>query len=130
MIDKIDNGISLTLSEENMMKCILEQKPDCLVYDSRAYKGGENYIFLEKGFKKLAVRQLRLRLGNRSAKNSQTIVCADTSDYMPLVKNYGCCLEPIARVGVKREFLESEQYKYYMKNYDISADKLRSAFRD
>ncbi|SFU75126.1 hypothetical protein [Butyrivibrio sp. M55] len=130
LIDKIDNGIALTLSEENMMKRILEQKPDCLVYDSRAYKGGENYIFLERGFKKLAVRQLRLRLGNRKAKNSQTIVCADTSDYMPFVANYGCCLEPIARVGLKREFLESEQYKYYMKNHDISADKLRSAFRD
>lgn len=51
LIDKIDDGNALTISEENMMKRILEQNPDCLVYDSRAYKGGENYIFLEKASK-------------------------------------------------------------------------------
>ena len=55
-------------------------------------------------------------------------ICADTSDYMPYIENYGYCFEPIARVGLRKEFLESEQYKYYLENYDISADKLRSAF--
>lgn len=77
----------------------------------------------------MALRQIRLRLGNRSAKNTQTIVCADTSDYMPFVENYGYSFEPVARVKLRKDFLESEQYKYYMKNHDISADKLRSAFK-
>lgn len=120
LIDKIGAGKSITLNEEKMMRDILELEPDCLVYDSRAHKGGENFIFLEKGFKKLSIRELRLRLGNRSAKNTQTIVCADTSDYAPIVKNYGFCFDPIAKVRLQEEFLESEQYKKFMRNYDNS----------
>ncbi|MBQ3795988.1 MAG: hypothetical protein II842_06845 [Butyrivibrio sp.] len=128
LIDKIDNGERITKDEEKMMEDILQQKPDCLVYDSRAYPGGENYIFLEKGFKKLAIRQMRLRLGNRNAKNAQTIVCADTSDYMPFIENYGCCFLPIARIGYKDEYLKTDEYLNYKNNHDKSLKKLRNAY--
>lgn len=49
---------------------------------------------------------------------------------MPVIENYGYCFEPIARTRLKREFLESEQCKYYLKNHDTSVDRLRSAVRD
>lgn len=128
LIDKIDEGKNITEAEERLMTDILRQSPDCLVYDSRAYADGENYIFLEKGFKKLAIRQLRLRIGNRRVKNCQTIVCADTSDYIPWIKNYGCYFEPIARIGYDIEYQNTSEYKYYKSNYEKSRDRLLSAY--
>ncbi len=124
LIDKIDRGDSITRAEEKLMTEILQQNPDCLVYDSRACSEGENYIFLEKGFKKLAIRELRLRLGNRSAKNSQSIICANTSDYLPIIENYGCCFLPVAKVGRIDEYLKNDVYKFYKKNYDENANRL------
>ena len=51
------------------MASLLAQAPDCLVFDSHAKKGGENFIFFEKGFQKLSLRQLRLRFGKRDGGN-------------------------------------------------------------
>ena len=49
LIDKVDNGIQLTKAEKKLMGDILKEPIDGIAYDSRAYPGGENFIFLERG---------------------------------------------------------------------------------
>ena len=123
LIDKIDEGQSISAGEKQLMEDIMAQSPDCFVYDSRARKGGENYIFLEKGFRKLAIRAVRLRLGNRESKNERTIVCAGTSDYSPYLKSYANYFEPIARVGVDKDYFNSEEYLFRKTNKDVAAER-------
>lgn len=130
IIDKIDKGRLLSKGEEEHMNQILQQNPDCLVYDSRAYSGGENYIFLEKGFKKLVLRQVSLRLGSRKTKNTQKIICSQSCDYSPIIKNYGCCFNPIAKIGFCEEYLESEEYMLYSENRAKSLERLRKYYED
>lgn len=130
LIDKADNGEDLTDGEMILLKQILAQQPDCLVYDSHAKTGGENYIFFEKGFKKLALRQLRLYLGERRGKNRKTIVCADTSDYMPFPQNYGKYFKPLAKIGMNTEYLNSEEYREREQNLEISMQKLLAAYEN
>ncbi len=105
IINRIDDGKSITAEEEDMMKRIIALDPDCVVYDSVAHEGGENYIFLEKGFRKLAIRELRLRLGERKSQNSNRIICASTSDYSPRIDNYKKCFLPIVRIGVNKKYI-------------------------
>ena len=69
LLDKADNGMLFTKTEQDYMASLLAQEPDCLVFDSHAKKGGENFIFFEKGFQKLSLRQLRLRFGKRDGGN-------------------------------------------------------------
>lgn len=126
LIDKVEEGKSLSSKEIDYMQKILLQSPDCLVYDSHARQNGENYIFLEKGFKKLALRQVKLRLGERPAKNSITISCADTSDYMPAIDNYACYFQPIARIGVDQDYYRSSEYIDRVKRYNESLRKLKN----
>ena len=90
----------------------------------------ENYIFFEKGFKKLALRQLRLYLGERRGKNRKTIVCADTSDYMPFPQTYGKYFKPLAKIGMNTEYLNSEEYREREQNLEISMQKLLAAYEN
>lgn len=126
LIDKVEDGKSLTSKENDYMQKILFQSPYCLVYDSHACKGGENYIFLEKGFKKLALRQVKLQLGERPDKNSITICCADTSDYMPAIENYACYFKPIPRIGVDQDYYRTAEYTDRIKRYNESLYKLQN----
>ena len=117
IIDKVDSGKSINLVEENQLKLIMNEKPDCLVYDSRARKGGENYIFFEKGFMKLALREVRLRLGSHNGKNQQRIILSQTSDYLPIIENYGCMFLPIARVDYDRNYSNTKEYRELESEY-------------
>ena len=110
LIDKVDNGEEITQDEQEILRLIIAEEPDCLSYDSHAVQGGENFIFFEKGFKKLSLRQVRLRLGNRPSKNACRIVCADSCDYTPFPKSYGEYFSPIARVEMDESYLQSEEY--------------------
>ena len=130
LIDKIDQGKEITSEEKKYVEDILKEKPDCLVYDSRAHKGGENYIFIEDGFKKLALRQVKLYLGSRTAKNLQTIICANGSDYSPIVSNYGCYFQEICKVGLSSSFLQSDKYIALEKNYKMSLSKIRACYTE
>ena len=116
LIDKIDSGKALTDKEKSIMTDILLEDIDAISYDSHAIEGGENYIFLERGFKKLALRQLRLRFGRENGGGHCRIVCADTSDYMPSTKNYGYMFMPKARIVFNHEYLESVEYKTRYEN--------------
>lgn len=111
LIEKVEENVPLEDSEKKLMQEIMALNPDCLAFSSHACKGGENYIFLEQGFQKLALREAQLRLGNRPAGNRNRIVCADSSDYSPRIKSYGEYFAPIARVSMQKEYLQTDEYK-------------------
>lgn len=127
LIDKADDGKPLSEAELKYMADLLEQEPDCLVFDSHAKKGGENFIFFEKGFRKLALRQLRLRFGRNSGGCHNRIVCADTSDYSPHIIAYGLYFLPKARVKMDEAYIESDEYLLRKKIFDESCRKMREA---
>lgn len=110
LIDKIDEGKSASQKEMELLQAILGYHPDCLVYDSHAIQGGENYIFFEKGFKKLALRQVRLYLGSKKGRKN-AIYCADGTDYTPFVEEYGKYFAPIAKVKMDTSYLQTDEYK-------------------
>ncbi len=89
----------------------MELNPDCLAYRSVANKRGVNYLFFEKGFNKLSIRQVKLRLGSLQGKNHNEIVCADSSDYHPFPESYGESFMPLARVVKNDNYLESDDFK-------------------
>ncbi len=110
LIDKVEMDIPLTLKEEKCIQDIMNLQPDCLAFSFHAHKDGENYLFLEQGFRKLAIREIRLRLGNLSAENRNRIVCAVTSDYSPIIENYGNYFAPLARVKHNEQYTNSDEY--------------------
>ena len=110
LLDKADGGMQLTKAEQDYMVSLLALEPDCLVFDSHAKKGGENFIFFEKGFQKLSLRELKLRFGKRDGGNHNRIVCADTCDYIPYIESYGQYFMPKAKVAMEQTYLESNEY--------------------
>ena len=111
LIDKADRREELTADERKLLEDIMLCEPDALAYDSHARKGGENFIFFEKGFRKLSLREVRLRLGERSSENSAIIYCAGTCDYTPYLESYGEYFAQICKVKVDNDYLSSEEYK-------------------
>lgn len=120
LIDKADAGERLNEKEQIFLREIMKEKPDCLVYDSHARENGENYIFFEKGFRKLALRQLRLYLGEQRGKNHSYIMCAGTSDYVPFLECYGQYFRAKAGIGMNKEYLDSKEYKARKANLESS----------
>ena len=125
LIDKADKKIELSNSEQNYINDLMAQEPDCLGYDSHAKNGGENFIFFEKGFKKLALRQLQLRFSKNNGGNVNRIVCADTSDYIPFIESYGMCFQPKVRVKMDKSYLLSDEYLQHKEVYRKSCQKVR-----
>lgn len=110
LIDKADHEEELTAEEKKFLEDIMLCEPDALAYDSRAKQGGENFIFFEKGFKKLSLREVSLRFGERNAKNSANICCAGTSDYTPYLESYGKYFAPICKVKRNEQYLNSPEH--------------------
>jgi hypothetical protein len=125
LIDKADKKIKLSNSEQNYINDLMAQEPDCLAYDSHAKNGGENFIFFEKGFKKLALRQLQLRFSKNNGGNVNRIVCADTSDYIPFIESYGMCFQPKVRVKMDKSYLLSDEYLQRKEVYEKFCQKVR-----
>jgi len=96
---------------------IAYQEPDCLAYESEARKGSMNFLFFEHGFKKLSLREVRLRLGDEKGKNHNRIICADTSDYSPKLYSYGDMFLPIARIGKDEQYNETDEFKLRLQVY-------------
>ncbi len=120
LINKADQNIPLTNDEKSFLDRILKQKPDCLAYSSFADNGGENFIFFESGFKKLAIRELQLSLNG--CRNRNRIVCASTCDYNPYPKSYAESFQPVARTETNQKYLESEEYKAFESMARITKD--------
>lgn len=125
LIDKADKKIELSNSEQNYINDLMAQEPDCLAYDSHAKNGGENFIFFEKGFKKLALRQLQLRFSKNNGGNVNRIVCADTSDYIPFIESYGMCFQPKVRVKMDKSYLLNDEYLQRKEVYEKFCQKVR-----
>lgn len=128
ILERIDRNESLTHKEQKIVKMISDQDPDCLVYESLGKKGGLNYLFFEKGFNKLAIREVRLRLGDELGKNTRCIVCADTSDYTPILEGYGMYFAPLAQVKECGEYKKQEEYLSRQAMYNRSLDKIRETY--
>jgi hypothetical protein len=129
ILNKIENDSKLSFDEQRMIEKISEEKPDCLVYRSHAKKNGVNFLFFEKGFAKLSLREVRLRLGDKQGKNNNSIVCAVTSDYSPIVENYGCYFEPLTRLKMSEEYLKSTEYISRNMEYENSLERVREFYR-
>lgn len=115
---KIENNEQLTVEESSIVNLIKEEEPDCLAYKSVAREGGTNFLFFEKGFKKLSLRDVKLYFGERKSKNNQTVTCAISSDYSPILESYGLRFEPIAKIKTDYTCEESEEYKFRSANYN------------
>lgn len=122
---KIEDNIDLSLEEIKIIEEINNLNPDCLAYKSVAIEGGLNYLFFEKGFKKLALREVQLYFGEFKSKNSRTIPCAVFSDYSPVIENYGKCFKPIARVKEDNSYFDTDEYKLRYKYYKESIKKIQ-----
>ena len=107
---KDENNIALNKNEKEIISLIVQEEPDCLAYSSKRHNGGVNYLFFEKGFRKLSLRQVRLRLGNRNAKNTNSIYCAGGCDYIPYIEGYGYFFSSVAKVGFDKSYLQSREY--------------------
>lgn len=111
ILTKVENKQSLTINEQEIINEIDKLNPDYMVYNSLRKKDGLNYIFFEKGFAKLSIREVKLRLGDMPGKNSSYIPCAITSDYTPIIENYGKCFLSLAKISSREDYLNSNEYK-------------------
>lgn len=128
ILEKIEKGKTLTSDEERTVELIRKENPDCLAYTSLRNKCGVNFLFFEKGFKKLSIRQVGLRLGNHKGKNTNRIICADTCDYSPFLKEYGEYFSPLARVNMDIKYIESEEYKKRLGIYEKSLNNIKEFY--
>ncbi|RKJ42723.1 hypothetical protein D7Y09_16020 [bacterium 1XD42-1] len=117
ILKKIEQGKILTKAENETLLSIQNESPDCLAYSSYAKKDSMNFLFFEKGFKALALREVTLYLGERKSRNIKTVPCAMTCDYSPILQGYGYYFEPIARAKFDNNYMESEEYQFRLNNY-------------
>lgn len=111
LLDHFEQGVPLTDDEMQLLERIKNEKPDCLAYESLRRVGGVNYLFFEKGFNKLSLREVNLRLGDFPGRNTAKIVCAYGSDYIPVPESYGCYFSSIAKCEMNQDYLGTEEYK-------------------
>ena len=122
LIDKIENEEDLTVIENLYMKSILLYPIDAIVYDSKRDPEGENYIFLERGFKKLAIRKISLRFSKKDGGHHNFISCAGTCDYTPYLEAYGEYFAPKCKRKMDKNYLNSEEYKKNTEQMKINFD--------
>ena len=97
--------------KKKLLQQIEQENPDCLAYESVIDCTKTNYIFFEKGFNKLAVRDVRLRIDENGIINKNRIVCAGTCDYSAWLENYGEMFLPKAKIDRDPNYLLSEEFK-------------------
>lgn len=107
---KIDSHEALSKDEQNFIDMVNHEEPDCLAYRSEARKNGTCFLFFERGFKKLSLREVSLRLGDYPGKNHTRISCAITSDYSPITEAYGYYFEPKVKVKYDKGYENTDEY--------------------
>lgn len=124
ILKKIEKNIELNEKEVELIRKVRNQKPDCLIYESEAIDNGKNYLFFEKGFKKLSLREVFLYLGSRRGRNRRTVECSVTCDYAPIIKEYGYYFSPIAKLTYDDNYINTDEYisrtkweKYWIDEY-------------
>lgn len=133
ILNKIEKGIDLDETEQSIIKRIAYEKPDCLAYDSVVKKDGVNFLFFEKGFKKLSLRKVELRIGkkknNKIRYNKTYICCASGSDYSPNIESYGNFFMPIAKIGFDDDYLNTDEYKKRKLGYEKSIQDMLEYYK-
>lgn len=114
---QIQKNNKLTIEQSKIIEKIKDENPDCLAYKSEVKKDGVNFLFFEKGFKKLSLKKVQLYLGERTSKNTKTISCANSSDYSPIIENYGKCFKPLVKLQMDNTYKDTEEYKERINNY-------------
>lgn len=130
ILKKLEKHENLTKADRELIDDIAYQEPDCLVYESEARKGGVNFLFFEHGFKKLSIKEIWLKLGERAGKNHNKIICADPSNYFPHPASYGKMFLPIARIGKSSTYTDSDEYHLRMQVVIDKAERLAGEYSD
>ncbi len=120
ILEKCDKNIPLSDEDTILIDQINNEKPDFITYKSMV-TGTTNFLFFEKGFNKLSMREVHLRMGELYSKNTNSIICAGESDYVPYLKSYGQYFLPLAKVKMNEAYLDSSEYKSRseIKNYSF-----------
>ena len=118
ILEKCDRGESLTVQDRLLIDEIKKEEPDCLAYkphtgnniscDELPSAQKANFMFFEKGFNKLVLREVNLRVNHN--KNRNDIYCSVGSGYTLDEESYGMYFAPIAKVKMNKEYLKSEEY--------------------
>ena len=124
ILKKVGNHEKLTKNEKEIIDRIGYEKPDCLAYHSEARKGGVCFLFFEQGFKKLSLREVKLRLGDCKGKNTANVTCAITSDFSPVLEGYGYYFSPIAKVKYDKKYIMSDEYILCKQVEEYSNEKI------
>ena len=124
ILKKVGNHEKLTKNEKEIIDRIGYEKPDCLAYHSEARKGGVCFLFFEQGFKKLSLREVKLRLGDCKGKNTANVTCAITSDFSPVLEGYGYYFSPIAKVKYDKKYIMSDEYILRKQVEEYSNEKI------
>lgn len=117
ILDKLDAKMELNDGDLALIAKIQDVRPDCLMYESHARKGGYNFLFFEKGFVKLSLKEVLLRLEQKDPVtkkrkvNRAHICCASSCDYTPHPKAYGEGFQEIARTFMDERYLDTEEYQ-------------------
>lgn len=111
ILKNLERKEQLTVKDWELIDQIADEEPDCLVYESEARKGSLNFLFFEHGFRKLSLREVRLRLGDEKGKNHNKIVCAKADSYTPYIGNYGDMFLPIAKIKRDDKYVDSDEYR-------------------
>ena len=119
---KFEEKIPLSNEEISIINQIEELSPDCLAYESVRCKGGINYLFFEKGFKKLSLREVTLNIKRGNKKNRKSVLCAFGSDYTPIPESYGKYFLPIAKVKTEADYFNSDEFINRNRIYQNKAD--------
>lgn len=118
ILEKCDRGEPLTAQDKLLIDRIKETKPDCLAYKPHTSKKNNsddfsivceaNFMFFEKGFRKLSLRKVDLRLNK--GRNKNDICCIKDGDYTPCLESYGEYFAPIAKIKMSKEYLKTDEY--------------------
>lgn len=115
ILSKYENNEKLSNKEIEIIDNIEKYNPDCIAYKSKRSNDGINFMFFEKGFKKLALRNVELKINYN---NKNIVTCAFWSDYKPCLENYGMCFSPIAKIKKDVNYIKSKEYKLRKKRCD------------
>lgn len=129
ILKKWDNKIELNNNEKKLIHRIITKDPDGLVYESIIAKDRReqeekrlkltqynsiipeknlNFIFFERGFNKLLLKDIKLYIGDGN--NKKEVQLAYGSDYIPLLKNYRLCFKYKAKLKEITNFEDSEDF--------------------
>jgi len=128
ILKKFEKHIGLDGIERKALEEIQKLGPDCLAYESYRRENGLNFLFFEKGFRKLAIREMRLRLGDYRGKNTNTITCAGSCDYTPYIESYGEYFMPLARIGYNSKYKLTDEYRMREKYFDESLRRIQESY--